>query len=80
MDVQEVRNSTPISSSCSAIADPRRAAAEEDDSAEVYIGEEFIGELIVDDEDDERSYNFGWSIQVEQRPELRAGAERSTPI
>jgi hypothetical protein len=33
-----------------------------DDSAEVYIGEEFIGVLTVDDEDDERSYNFNMAI------------------
>jgi hypothetical protein len=32
------------------------------DSAEVYIGEEFIGVLFVDDEDDERSYNFQMAI------------------
>jgi uncharacterized protein DUF3126 len=28
------------------------------DSADVFVGEERIGGLIVDDEDDERSYNF----------------------
>jgi hypothetical protein len=33
-----------------------------DDSAEVYIGDEFIGVLFVDDEDDERSYNFSMAI------------------
>jgi hypothetical protein len=33
-----------------------------DDSAEVYIGEEFIGVIFVDDEDDERSYNFQMAI------------------
>jgi hypothetical protein len=33
-----------------------------DDSAEVYLGEEFIGVLFVDDEDDERSYNFQMAI------------------
>lgn len=33
-----------------------------DNSAEVYIGEEFIGVLFVDDEDDERSYNFQMAI------------------
>jgi hypothetical protein len=32
------------------------------DSAEVYIGEEFIGVLFVDDEDEERSYNFQMAI------------------
>jgi Protein of unknown function (DUF3126) len=33
-----------------------------DDSAEVYIGDEFIGVMFVDDEDDERSYNFQMAI------------------
>jgi hypothetical protein len=33
-----------------------------DDSAEVYVGDEFIGVLFVDDEDDERSYNFSMAI------------------
>lgn len=46
-------------------ANPRiRVAArpKKDDSAEVYVGEEFIGVLFVDDEDDERSYNFQMAI------------------
>ena len=33
-----------------------------DNSAEVYIGEEFIGVLFVDDEDEDRSYNFQMAI------------------
>jgi len=33
-----------------------------DDSAEVYIGDEFIGVLFVDDEDEDRSYNFQMAI------------------
>ena len=33
-----------------------------DDSAEVYIGEEFIGVLFLDDEDDDKSYNFQMAI------------------
>ena len=33
-----------------------------DDSAEVYLGEEFIGVLFVDDEDDDKSYNFQMAI------------------
>ena len=32
------------------------------DSAEVYIGEEFVGVLFVDDEDGDRSYNFTMAI------------------
>jgi hypothetical protein len=33
-----------------------------EDSAEVYIGEEFIGVLFVDDEDDDRSFQFQMAI------------------
>jgi hypothetical protein len=33
-----------------------------EDSAEVFIGEEFIGVLFLDDEDDDRSYNFQMAI------------------
>jgi hypothetical protein len=33
-----------------------------DDSAEVYIGEEFIGVLFVDDEDDDRAFQFQMAI------------------
>lgn len=33
-----------------------------EDSAEVYVGDEFIGVLFVDDEDDERAYNFQMAI------------------
>jgi Protein of unknown function (DUF3126) len=32
------------------------------DSAEVYIGEEFLGVLFLDDEDGDRSYNFTMAI------------------
>ncbi len=39
-----------------------RARPRKDDSAEVYIGEEFIGVLYRDDEDDELSYNFSMAI------------------
>jgi hypothetical protein len=33
-----------------------------DDSAEVYIGEEFVGVLFLDDEDEDRSYSFSMAI------------------
>ena len=33
-----------------------------EDSAEVYIGEEFIGVLFVDDEEGDRSFNFTMAI------------------
>jgi hypothetical protein len=33
-----------------------------EDSAEVYIGEEFVGVLFADDEDEDKSYNFQMAI------------------
>lgn len=32
------------------------------DSAEVYVGDEFIGVIFVDDEDEDKSYNFQMAI------------------
>ncbi|GGE47988.1 hypothetical protein GCM10007276_26550 [Agaricicola taiwanensis] len=42
------------------VARPRKK-----DSAEVYIGEEFIGVLFLDDEDGDRSFNFQMAILAE---------------
>lgn len=39
-----------------------RQRPQKDDSAEVYIGDEFIGVLFRDDEDDELSYSFQMAI------------------
>ena len=39
-----------------------RARPRKDDSAEVYVGDEFLGVVYVDDEDNERSYNFSMAI------------------
>jgi hypothetical protein len=39
-----------------------KARPRKDDSAEVYIGEEFVGVIYRDDEDDELSYNFSMAI------------------
>ena len=39
-----------------------RTRPQKDDSAEVYIGDEFIGVLFRDDEDGELSYNFQMAI------------------
>lgn len=38
------------------------ARPKKNDSAEVYIGEEFVGTLYVDDEDEDKSYNFTMAI------------------
>lgn len=45
-----------------------------DDSAEVYIGEEFIGVMFVDDEDDDKSYNFSMAILETDLSDDAAGA------
>ena len=39
-----------------------RARPKKTDSAEVYIGEEFVGVLFLDDEDEDRSYQFQMAI------------------
>lgn len=39
-----------------------RQRPKKDDSAEVYIGDEFIGVLYRDDEDDDLSYQFQMAI------------------
>ncbi|PVB59997.1 DUF3126 family protein [Labrenzia sp. 011] len=39
-----------------------RARPIKDDSAEVYIGDEFIGVIFRDDEDDDLSWNFQMAI------------------
>lgn len=39
-----------------------KARPRKTDSAEVYLGEEFLGVVYVDDEDGERSYNFSMAI------------------
>jgi len=42
------------------------------DSADVFVGEERIGGLIVDDEDDERSYNFEMKITLGEPASVKA--------
>lgn len=39
-----------------------KARPRKDDSAEVYLGDEFLGLVYVDDEDGDRSYNFSMAI------------------
>lgn len=41
------------------------------DTAEVFIGDDDLGELIVDDEDGDRSYNFRMVIQVSSDPSIQ---------
>ncbi|WP_137156122.1 DUF3126 family protein [Rhizobium sp. FKL33] len=39
-----------------------KARPRKDDSAEVYIGDEFLGVIYKDDEDGDLSYNFSMAI------------------
>lgn len=41
------------------------ARPKKNDSAEVYLGEEFIGVIFLDDEDGDKSYNFQMAILQE---------------
>lgn len=63
MDVQEVRKLDAYLKKLFGNARIRVVPRpKKEDSAEVYVGEEFIGVLFVDDEDAERSYNFQMAI------------------
>jgi hypothetical protein len=39
-----------------------KARPRKDDSAEVYMADEFLGVVYIDDEDGDRSYNFSMAI------------------
>ena len=41
------------------------------DSAEIFVGEDDVGELTVDDEEGERSYNFRMVIQLGNDPSIQ---------
>ena len=63
MDVQEIRKIENYLKKLFGNAHIRVVPRpKKDDSAEVYIGDEFVGVLFVDDEDEERSYNFQMAI------------------
>ncbi len=47
-----------------------RVVPKEAKAAEVYIGEQDLGELIVDDEDEDLSYNFRMVIDLGQQTDL----------
>ena len=63
MDVQEIKK---IEAYLKRLFDNPRIRVvprpKKEDSSEVYIGEEFIGVLFLDDEDGDRSYNFQMAI------------------
>lgn len=49
-----------------------RGRANKDDSAEVYIGDEFIGVIFRDDEDGDVSFDFNMAILEIDLPERQA--------
>ena len=49
-----------------------RGRAKKDDSAEVYLGDEFIGVIFRDDEDGDVSYDFNMAILEIDLPERPA--------
>ena len=66
MDVQEVRKLDAYLKKLFGNARIRVVPRpKKEDSAEVYVGEEFIGVLFLDDEDDDRSYQFQMAILEE---------------
>ncbi len=65
MDVQEVRKLDNYLKKV--FGNPHiRVVPKAGDVAEVFVGEDDLGEMTVDDEDGERSYNFRMVIQVSQ--------------
>ena len=48
-----------------------RVVPKKGDTAEVFIGEDDLGELTVDDEDGDLSYNFRMVIQVSNDPSIQ---------
>ena len=70
MDVQEVRKLDAYLKRVFGNPKLRVVPRPKDDSAEVYIGEEFIGVLFVDDEDDDRSFQFQMAILEEDLADL----------
>ena len=70
MDVQEVRKLDNYLKKV--FGNPNiRVVPKKDDIAEVFVGEDDLGEMTVDDEDGERSYNFRMVIQVSQDPSMQ---------
>jgi hypothetical protein len=52
-----------------------RVAPQKDESAKVYVGEDALGDLSVDDDDEERSYNLRMEIPLGESTDM-ADAKR----
>jgi hypothetical protein len=70
VDVQEVRKLDAYLKKLFGNANIR-VVPKAGEAAEVFVGEDDLGELIVDDEDGDRSYNFRMVIQVGSDPSIQ---------
>ena len=70
MDVQEIRQLDGYLKKLFGNAQIR-VVPRGSDAAEIFVGEDDLGELTVDDEDGERSYNFRMVIQVGNDPSIQ---------
>ena len=48
-----------------------KARPRKEDSAEVYVGDEFLGLIYIDDEDGDKSYNFQMAILEEDLDDVK---------
>ena len=70
MDVQEVRRLDAYLKKLFGNAHIR-VAPKSGEAAEVFVGDDDLGELTVDDEEGDRSFNFRMVIQVGQDPSIQ---------
>jgi uncharacterized protein DUF3126 len=70
VDVQEVRKLDAYLKKLFGNANIR-VVPKAGETAEVFVGDDDLGELIVDDEDGDRSYNFRMVIQVGSDPSIQ---------
>ena len=70
MDVQEIRKLDAYLKKLFGNA-TIRVVPKKQDRAEIFVGEDDVGELTVDDEEGERSYNFRMVIQLGQDPSIQ---------
>ena len=70
MNVQEIRQLTAYLKKVFENPD-MRLAPKAGDAADVYVGEDEIGEMTADEDEGERSYNFRMVIQVGSDPSIQ---------
>ena len=71
MDVQEVRKLDAYLKKLYGNQRLRVVPGAKKDNADVFVGEERIGAITVDDEDDDRSYNFEIKITLGEGADLK---------